>query len=251
MNRIAKRINCIAIQMKKIGQRELEMFRVPGIFNSDRKSVLIIANCYGVLLYIQELMEEMYKAWEYNIFSFNLSGQGNSEGKVSLANFTEDLDLIYQFLMREYGISVNRLTTFISCSGLFPLTELVKKRDISKLTGNIIIYNLLYMPGPRFKAAVIKMKKYRVRFENDPIDINYDIVLGLKKIESAKIPIVIFHPQGIPENPQRATKEQLAFLENNFNNVEIYEPEDGFNIKDISQRKIICRVIERDLVNFI
>ena len=174
----------------RTGKRKLEFLQIPKFFDQTKPIVLAISNAYGILLYTKEFIKALYEESQYNIFAFNLSGQGNSEGIASLKNYVDDMDEIFNFMVDKYGASKQNFYLYINCSGIFSVLELAKVRKLNFIK-KIIIYNYLHTPSRLYLRALKKMDRYNVRHVKNPISRNYDVIEGFKHI---KCPIIIIHP---------------------------------------------------------
>ncbi len=222
--------------------KKLEYLQNPANYDTSKPTLLVLSNSYGILKYTEELVELMNKDNKFNIFAFNLSGQGNSTGVLSLENACGDLNNIFDFLNNNFHTTNNDFYLDINCSGLFSVLELAKKRDLNFLK-KIVIYNYLHTPHRLYRQALKKMDKYNVRYTNEPIDSNYNVFEGFKFLS---IPVVIIHPR-IKTNLLRATEDEIKLLCKTFLNITYFTPDEGYDIVDYSQYSLIEKVINDDL----
>lgn len=230
----------------KTEKGKLEYLKYPANFNVSKPIILILSNAYGILKYTRELIAELSRNKKFNIFAFNLSGQGNSDRTASLENYVDDINNIFNFLINEYNASKQNFFLFINCSGIFPVLELAKRRELNFIK-KIIIYNYLHTPSRLYYKAIKKMDNYNVRHEEFPIYRDYNVIQGFEYI---KIPVVIIHPR-IKANFLRAKDDEIEQIQENFSNIKYIRPNDGYDIVDYSQLALIKNVVKKDILPII
>lgn len=227
----------------EIGSKKLEYLQNPANYDASKTTILVLSNSYGILKYTNELIELLNADNTYNIFAFNFRGQGNSNGFLSLENACGDLNGIFDFLKDNFYITNNKFYLYINCSGLIPVLELAKKRDLNSIIRKIIIYNYLHTPYRVYRQALKKMEIYKVRYASEPGDVNYNVYEGFKFLS---VPIVIVHPR-IETNLLRATEIEIKSLCNEFPNITYFTPDVGYDIWDFSQYSLLQQVVNNDL----
>lgn len=224
------------------GGKKLEYIQQPSNYDTSKPTLLVLSNSYGILKYTNELLELLSKDNKFNIFAFNLSGQGNSNGILSLENACNDLNSIFDFLNNNFHITNDNFYLYINCSGLFPVLELAKKRDLNFIK-KIVVYNYLHTPHRLYKQGLKNMDQYNVRHTNKPIDSNYNVFEGFKFLS---VPVVIFHTR-IKANVLRAKEDEIKLLCKTFPNITYFAPDVGYDIVDFSQYSLIEKVVNNDL----
>ena len=99
--------------------KNLEYLQDPENFDVSKPTLLILSNSYGILRYISELTQALNEGDKFNIFAFNLSGQGNSNGILSLQTACDDLLFVFDFLNINLGVNKDNFYLYINCSSLF------------------------------------------------------------------------------------------------------------------------------------
>ncbi len=121
-----------------------------------------------------------YQLKGYNVASFEYRGYGHTDGVPNETNLYEDAGLVYDYLLREKGVSELRLVLHGRSVGGGVATELATSRDPARLilesTFTSVFENLLslkWIPGDMFenedKASKVACPVLLIHGENDSI----------------------------------------------------------------------------------
>ncbi|XP_044764855.1 alpha/beta hydrolase domain-containing protein 17B [Coccinella septempunctata] len=111
-----------------------------------------------------------------NIFSYDYSGYGISEGKPSEKNLYADIDAAWQALRMRYGISPENIILYGQSIGTVPTVDLASRYDV----GAVILHSPL-------------MSGMRVAFPNTKRTWFFDAFPSIDKVSKVMSPTLVIH----------------------------------------------------------
>jgi len=207
--------------------------------------ILVLPNGYGALSYLKTVCTELADIG-CSVSALNFSGQGESEGKLSLEAMTNDLDFALRTAYERFDMS-NGLTVFANCTAMLPILELNKRGYDWSAVRLIILYGYLAHPAKHFPRFIRKARKYKVRVCQEPDSLP---PYGPNDFAAIPVPLVVIHPR-IPNNIHRASVSDVVELAEIAKPTAFYVPDFGYAISDhpqnVSVRKIISSFVSPHL----
>ncbi|CDR96047.1 Abhydrolase domain-containing protein [Babesia bigemina] len=114
--------------------------------------------------------------WDADLFIYDYSGYGVSEGKPSERNLYMDVEAAYDYLTQALGVDPNTVVAYGRSIGSGPAVHIALHRPVLGL--------ILQSPV----ASV-----YRVRFHRLPFSMPGDIFRNIDKVQNLNVPTLILH----------------------------------------------------------
>ncbi|GBE59912.1 Abhydrolase domain-containing protein [Babesia ovata] len=130
--------------------------------------------------------------WDADLFIYDYSGYGVSEGKPSERNLYMDVEAAYDYLTQVLGVNPHSIVAYGRSIGSGPAVHIALHRPVLAL--------ILQSPV----ASV-----YRVRFHRLPFSIPGDIFRNIDKVQNLKVPTLILHGTE-DETVPLAASQQMA-----------------------------------------
>ena len=203
----------------------------------DAPRVVVLPNGYGMLQYAHSVCGSLSRLG-VNVHAINCSGQGLSDGQLSLASLAADIEFFLSNL-RDNSNS-ERLTILAHCTAMLPLLELNRSGFSWSGIETIILYGYLADPAVHFARFIRKARRYHVRVAHDVSDLP-----DFTPADYAALPcgFVVVHPR-IPNNLYRASVEDVLQLATTASPRGFYLPDFGYAISDHPQSRKVDMIID-------
>jgi len=226
-------------------QSVLNIFKYSAPEKKSAREVLVLPNGYGMLAYAQELCLQLPNNHNCNVVGVNCSGQGNSNGELSVLQAAIDIkNVINQLKTDNNG---KKITLIAHCTGMYPLLHLASDANLWKNIQRIIIYGYLANPEIHINRFLEKASNFNVRLNEKYLDSKR---LSIADYEKLPIPYVLIHPT-ILSNRIRATSDELKTFKNTRQLEAIHEPDFGYNIANFRQKKSVSNIVSSYIVRYL
>lgn len=198
--------------------------------------VVVLPNGYGMLRYAHTVCLSLANIGACPV-SLNFSGQGQSEGSLSLNSMTSDT---HAFLDRVTSDTQGRHITILAhCTAMLPLIELNRRGYNWSGVKQIILYGYLANPVAHFERFLRKGRRYGVR-----INQSREQLPSFPPAEYAALPceLIVVHPR-IPNNLYRASIEDVLDLVRIAHPRSFYLPDFGYAISDHPQKSKVDLIV--------
>lgn len=208
-----------------------------GSHNENSSNVLVLPNGYGMLRYTKTVCLELANIG-CSVFAMNFSGQGKSDGELSLDVMTEDACFGIKTARQHFDSSSGTII-LAHCTAMLPLLELNKKGFDWKGVDLIILYGYLARPVEHFTRFIRKGKKYDVRINQIPENLP---CYGPEDYAAIPVPLVVIHPR-IPNNIHRSSVSDVTKFVEIAKPKAFYVPDFGYAISDHLQSVKVRQII--------
>jgi hypothetical protein len=203
------------------------------------KTILVVANSYGVLRYCHQLGTELSRLG-FNTFAYDSRGQGSMPGRLNLKNSMYDFQLAYsstrQFAEeRGAGISI-----ICHCAGIFPILASRNANFALDELDHLVLYSYLHDPTRLRSRVVRKMSQLKLRFDDDFFDFERDFTECYSTLESN---CTVVHPL-IASGLARASVEEVEVIGSTIPHCRIVTPSFGYEIVNRYQCASVAKFTE-------
>lgn len=213
----------------------LEVFSNSAIDDAPR--VAVLPNGYGMLKYAHSVCESLGRLGA-SVHAINCSGQGNSDGHLSLTSLAADIEFFLNNLRSNCESHCE--TILAHCTAMLPLLELNRSGFSWSGIKTIILYGYLAGPATHFARFIRKARRYHVRVAHNASDLP-----DFTPADYAALPcsFVVVHPR-IPNNLYRASVEDVLQLATEASPQGFYLPDFGYAISDHPQSRKVDMIVD-------
>ncbi|MBL7184773.1 MAG: hypothetical protein ISS70_00480 [Phycisphaerae bacterium] len=198
--------------------------------------VAVLPNGYGMLRYAHTVCLSLATIGACPV-ALNFSGQGRSEGSLSLSSMTADTRAFLDRVISDTRGSP--ITILAHCTAMLPLIELNRRGYNWSGVKQIILYGYLANPVGHFERFLRKGRRYGVR-----INQSREQLPSFPPSEYAALPceLIVVHPR-IPNNLYRASIEDVLDLVRIAHPRSFYLPDFGYAISDHPQKSKVDLIV--------
>ena len=209
--------------------------------SSDAPAVAVLPNGYGMLSYAHTVCEVLADIGA-SVSAVNFSGQGQSDGDLSLSSMTSDCGAFLERVIA--GSGGQPVTILAHCTAMLPLIELDRQSFSWDHFKQIILYGYLATPSEHFARFLRKGRRYGVRVGQE-----LDTLPEFLPEDYAAIScdLVVIHPR-IPNNLYRAMPGDLQGLIETARPRSVFVPDFGYAISQYPQITKVRAIVESFIV---